>query len=144
MKTTTQFFLFLIVGGVQIVVDASLFAVIFIFTGEPLLGNVISRASAAIVGFVLNRRYTFDACRTGEARRQALRYILLWLVLTVLSTALVGAGNAFLGGVPHGREWLIGFKILIEAVLALVSYLGMRYGVFRADRMLGNRKTGEK
>jgi putative flippase GtrA len=144
VKTTTQFFLFLVVGGVQVVVDASLFAVIFIFTGEPLLGNVISRASAAVVGFLLNRRYTFDAWRPGEARRQGLRYILLWLVLTLLSTLLVGAGNAILSGVPSGREWLIGLKILIEAVLALFSYLGMRYGVFGSDKMLGTRKTGEK
>jgi putative flippase GtrA len=144
VKTTTQFFLFLAVGGVQVVVDASLFAVIFIIAGEPLVGNVISRATAAAVGFALNRRYTFDAWRPGEAGRQVLRYILLWLVLTVLSTSLVGAANAVLGEVPHGREWLVVVKILIEAVLALLSYLAMRYGVFRADKMLERRKTGEK
>lgn len=131
MKTTAQFLLFLVVGAIQVVVDAALFAVIFIFAGQPLLGNVVSRASAAAVGFVLNRRYTFSAWRAGEARRQGLRYILLWLALTVLSTSLIGAGNAVLGGVAHAREWMIGLKILIEAALALLSYLAMRYGVFR-------------
>src|SRR5437762_1236873 len=111
MKTTAQFLLFLVVGGVQVAVDAALFAVILIFTGQPVLGNVVSRATAAMVGFVLNRRYTFSASRAGDARRQGLRYILLWLVLTALSTSLIGAGNAVLGGVAHGREWMIALKI---------------------------------
>ena len=139
MKTTTQFFLFLVVGGVQVAVDTLLFAMIFIFTGEPLLGNVVSRATAAIIGFLLNRRYTFNAWRPGEARRQGLRYILLWVALTVLSTSLIGAAHASLEGVAHAREWMIGLKVLIEAALALLSYLGMRYGVFRRIKMTGER-----
>jgi putative flippase GtrA len=139
MKTTTQFFLFLVVGGVQVAIDTLLFAMIFIFTGEPLLGNVVSRATAAVVGFLLNRRYTFNAWRPGEAREQGLRYILLWVALTVLSTSLIGAANAGLGGVAHAREWMIGLKVLIEAALALLSYLGMRYGVFRRIKMTGER-----
>jgi putative flippase GtrA len=139
MKTTTQFFLFLVVGGVQVAIDTLLFAMIFIFTGEPLLGNVVSRATAAVVGFLLNRRYTFNAWRPGEAREQGLRYILLWVALTVLSTSLIGAANAGLVGVAHAREWMIGLKVLIEAALALLSYLGMRYGVFRRIKMTGER-----
>ena len=131
MKTTAQFFLFLVVGGVQVAIDTLLFAMIFIFTGEPLLANVVSRATAAVVGFLLNRRYTFNAWHAGQTAGQGLRYILLWIVLTALSTALIGAANAALEGVAHAREWMIGLKILIEATLALLSYLGMRYGVFR-------------
>lgn len=144
MKTTTQFLLFLVAGGVQITVDALLLALIFIFTGEPLLGNVISRARAAIIGFLLNRRYTFNACRPGEAGGQGLRYIRLWIVLTVLSTSLIGMGSAALAAAAHGREWVIGLKIPIEAALALLSYLGMRYGVFRTHVVMRRRGIGEK
>ena len=139
MKTTTQFLLFLVVGGIQVAVDTVLFAMIFIFTGEPLLGNVVSRATAAVIGFLLNRRYTFNAWRPGEARGQGLRYILLWVALTVLSTSLIGLANAVLAGVANAREWMIGFKVAIEAALALLSYLGMRYGVFRRTKMTGER-----
>ena len=128
---TRQFLLFLVVGGIQIAVDTLLFAFIFVLTGEPLFSNVVSRGSAAIIGFMLNRRYTFNAWRLGEAGGQGLRYILLWVVLTAASTSLIAAANAFLAGGGHKREWMVGFKILIEAGLALLSFLGMRYGVFR-------------
>ena len=134
MKVTRQFFLFLIVGGVQIAIDTVIFAAIFIVAGEPLLGNVVSRGSAAGIGFLLNRRYTFNAWRAGEVAGQGLRYVLLWLVLTALSTLLIGAGNAVLAGVAHNREWMIGLKVLIEATLALLSFMGMRYGVFQRGK----------
>jgi len=144
MKTTTQFFIFLVVGGVQIAIDTLLFALIFIFTGAPLLGNVISRASAAAIGFLLNRRYTFNAWRAGEAGGQGLRYILLWLVLTALSTSLIGVGNTVLGRLAHAREGMIGLKIVIEAALAVLSYLCMRHGVFRERKMIRRKMTVEK
>jgi putative flippase GtrA len=129
-QMTRQFLLFLVVGGVQIAVDTLLFAFFFVLTGEPLFSNVVSRGSAAIIGFMLNRRYTFNAWRAGEAGGQGLRYILLWVVLTAFSTSLIAAANAFLAAGGHKREWMVGFKILIEAGLAVLSFLGMRYGVF--------------
>jgi putative flippase GtrA len=131
MKLTAQYLLFLVIGGVQIVVDTSLFAAILVFTGEPLLGNVMSRGTAATVGFILNRKYTFNARSDGKASGQALRYILLWFVLTMLSTSLIAAGDAVLTGVTHHREWMIGLKILIESAMTVPSFLGMRHGVFR-------------
>ncbi|MEO8674475.1 MAG: GtrA family protein [Casimicrobiaceae bacterium] len=127
---TSQFLLFLVVGGIQIAVDALLFAIIFVLTGEPLVSNVVSRGSAAILGFLLNRRYTFDAWRVGEAGGQGLRYILLWVVLTAFSTSLIAGANAFLASGGNKWEWMVGFKVLIEAGLALLSFLGMRFGVF--------------
>ena len=131
MKPTAQYFLFLVIGGVQIVVDTLMFAAILVFAGEPLLGNVVSRGTAATVGFILNRRYTFNARRGGKASGQVLRYILLWFALTMLSTSLIAAGDAALTGVTHRREWMIGLKFLIESAMTVPSFLGMRHGVFR-------------
>ena len=131
MKTARQVLLFVVVGGVQVAVDVLVFAAIFIVADAPVVGNVVSRATAAVIGFTLNRRYTFDAWRIGEAGGQGLRYIALWLALTALSTLLVAMANAALEGVAHGREWMLVLKLLIEATLALLSFLGMRYAVFR-------------
>lgn len=130
MKVTTQFALFVVFGGIQIAIDTLLFAAIFLVVGDPLVGNVVSRGTAAVAGFLLNRRFTFHAQGKGGVARQALRYTLLWLALTVLSTALIGTADSLLAAASRQREWIIGVKLVIEAVLALLSFLGMRYGIF--------------
>jgi len=55
---------------------------------EP--ANVIGRLAGATLGFWLNGKWTFASDDTHMGRRAALRFVLMWLVLTLLNTWLVG------------------------------------------------------
>lgn len=118
---------FIVIGLVQLCLDWSLF-VAFTGAGMPVpVANVCSRVCAALVGFWLNGRFTF--AQDGQHRlgwRSLSRYIAVWLVLTATSTLLVGALAAHLG---LKLAWLA--KPLVEAGLAVLSFLLMRHVVYR-------------
>lgn len=62
---------------------------------EP--ANVIGRLCGAVLGFWLNGKWTFAADHTHLGRRALLRFVLMWLVLTLLNTWIVGAIDEHFG-----------------------------------------------
>jgi putative flippase GtrA len=122
--------MFLLVGGLQYLLDAALFALL-LSTGLAIpAANVIARASAATVGFLANRYLTFGkrADNTADFTSSLLRFIALWLVLTALSTGLMLLVSHFWGADIRTQ---VASKLMVEAVLAVLSFLFSKYWVFR-------------
>ena len=122
--------LFGLVGGLQYLVDGALFALLISAGIGTSPANVTSRACAAGLGFVLNRYLTFGQREetVGRLARSLLRFALLWVSLTLLSTLAV-LGLEQLWGAGTGQR--IAAKLVVEAVLAVASFLLSRYWVFR-------------
>jgi len=127
MTIRRQGFLFLIVGGAQLVLDWLFFVALTAFGLPVAIANVSSRIVAASFGFWLNGRLTFagpEGPRLGGAR--LVRYALTWLTMTVLSTLLVTwTAHAF----DLRHAWLA--KPCVEAVLAGLSFILQRHWVYR-------------
>lgn len=122
--------LFVAVGAVQYLLDAGLYALLISNGVGTLPANVTSRGTAAAVGFVLNRYLTFEQ-RNETWKRLTVsiaRFVLFWAVMTAISTGLMLLLEMAWGDENHLR---IAAKLLVEAVLAVVSYLVSRYWVFR-------------
>lgn len=127
MSLPRQGVLFVLMGGVQLTVDSLAFLVLT-WAGLPVaISNLIARAGAAGLGFWLNGRFTFARGSMGRlGTRRFIRFILLWCALTVLSTLLLSdLAESF------GLEWAWLAKPLIEAILALVSFVLQRHWVYR-------------
>ena len=118
---------FLLVGGLQFALDAGLFVGLTWLGMAPAWANISSRLAAACVGFFLNGRLTFG--HASLTRTQFGRYVASWVLLTVASTMTVAA----VAGVA-GLRWAWLAKVLVEVVLAAVSFLLMRNWVFSARR----------
>lgn len=121
---------FVAVGGIQYLLDAALFAVLISAGIATTPANITSRASAAAVGFVLNRYVTFGQ-RNDTLRRfrnSLLRFVLLWVSLTLVSTLAVLWLESVWGSDSSHR---IMAKLAVEAVLAVASFLLSRFWVFR-------------
>jgi putative flippase GtrA len=122
--------LFLLAGLLQYILDSTAFSLL-IYLGIPTTSaNVLSRAAAAVFGFGFNRYVTFGQ-REETMRRLAgslFRYIVLWLVLTSASTLLILALARSFGDEVGER---IVYKLSVEAVLAVISFLASRYWVHR-------------
>lgn len=118
---------FVVVGALQLLLDWLVF-VLATALGLPVAaGNVLGRTCGALLGFWLNGRYTF--AQQGSARlgwRRFLRFLAMWIPLTVLSTWLVALVAQHLG---LQLAWLA--KPLVEGVLAVVSFLLGRYLIYR-------------
>lgn len=118
---------YLIVGLVQLLLDWCVFVAVTAMGMPVVPGNVIGRASGMLLGFWLNGRYTFaDQGRQRLGWRRFMRFIGLWGVVTAVSTVLVAAAHDALG---LQYAWLA--KPLVEGLLAALSFLLMRWLVFR-------------
>ena len=118
---------YIAVGVLQMLLDWAVFVVATALGMPAAPGNLVARASGAMLGFWLNGRVTF--ARDGEARLgwwRFARFVLVWLALTVVSTLLVATVAARFG-LPHA--WLA--KPVVEAGLALPAFFLWRHVVYR-------------
>ncbi len=118
---------YLVIGFMQLLVDWLVF-VVTTALGLPIVpANVAGRLAGMLLGFWLNGRYTFAEAGTHKLGwRRFARFFGLWLLLTVASTLLVSLVDHTLG---LQYTWLA--KPLVEGGLAGVSFLLMRYVVYR-------------
>ena len=118
---------FLVVGGLQLVLDWAVF-VGATGLGLPVeLGNVLGRVGGATLGFWLNGRYT--VARAGQSQlhgRAALRFGILWLATTLISTLAISQLASTLG-----LNWAWAGKPVVEAVLAIVGFVVSRHWIYR-------------
>lgn len=118
---------FVVVGICLILVDWAVFVLLTALGLATIPANVASRAAGALLGFWLNGHVTFGkpgAPRLGMTR--FVRYVAVWVTMTVLSTLLVAL---VADGLTLQMAWLA--KPVVEACLALVSFLLSRHWVYR-------------
>lgn len=118
---------YLIVGIIQLLLDWAVF-VATTALGMPVApANLLARIAGAALGFWLNGRWTFAA--DGKPRlgwRRLLRFIVVWLALTAVSTWLVTHASHQLG-----LHWAWLAKPLVEGALALLAFFLWRHVVYR-------------
>lgn len=118
---------FLAVGIGLIVVDWLVFVLLTAVGTTSVVANVAGRVTGAVLGFWLNGRVTFAQAGVGKVSvRRFVRYALLWSLLTLVSTGLVALCAGHFG---LRLAWLA--KPLVEAGLALVSFMVSRHWVYR-------------
>ncbi|WP_313173331.1 GtrA family protein [Stenotrophomonas sp.] len=118
---------YIAIGLLQLALDWAVF-VAATALGVPVApGNLLGRVSGALLGFWLNGRYTFAA--QGEQRhgwKRFARFLVLWLLLTAISTGLIDWVAQSLG---LQYAWLA--KPVVEVSLAGLSFVLLRHVVYR-------------
>jgi len=117
---------FVLVGGLQVVLDTLVFIALGALGVPVFLANVAGRLAGACLGFLVNGRVTFaSADGHGLDPAALLRFAITWVVLTTL-------GGFVLVQVEHGfglaATWLA--KPMVEAFLAVLGFLALKYFVF--------------
>ncbi len=118
---------FLVIGVILVAVDWAVFVALSALGMAVIPANVFGRVAGACLGFWLNGRLTFAG--TGQARLGRLRFsrfVLAWLVLTLLSTFLISFAASQLT-----LAWVWLAKPMIEVGLSVVSFFIARHWVYR-------------
>jgi len=117
---------FTAIGVVLMGIDTGVFILLH-WAGVALLpANVSSRVLAALASFYLNGRFSFAG--HGEARPQALRlgrYVVWWLLMTAISTAVLWACNQ-----AFGESSVYAAKPVVEFVLAVIAFFVSRHWIY--------------
>ena len=85
------------IGLLQWVVEYGLMLALSEWVMPVAPANVIGRIFGAALGFWLNGKWTFAGDDTHVGRRAFVRFVLMWLALTVLNTWIVHAIDAHFG-----------------------------------------------
>lgn len=122
IKIYQKFFKFASIGIVSAVLDYSIFATAYFFSGQVLESIVLARIVSGIFNFSLNRQWVFK--EGSHIAWDATKYGCLAVVLVASNYALTEAFRYF------GLTPFIG-KPLAEGLIFLLSYRGQKLLVFK-------------
>lgn len=125
LKLLKQSMGYSLVGGAQFLLDWGVLVGLTALGMPASPANVVGRFAGAALGYWANGRVTFPDSRSSS-RRRVLRFALLWLLMTILSTFAIHTIAA------HGslaKVWLL--KPLVEGALAVLTFFACRHWVYR-------------
>lgn len=117
---------FSVVGAIQVALDSATYIGLTTLGVPTPPANVCGRIAGAVLGFWLNGSVTFAHHDQPRFRWRLARYVLLWIVLTIVSTAALTVIGHRAG--LRNTWWA---KPLIETVLGMTSFLICRHWVYR-------------
>ena len=124
-----------LVGILNTAVDYFLFLILVGLIGLPALSNVISYSCGALVSYILNRNWTFQQAGSEQSHSKAIfKFALLTLAMVVLSTSVTVTCASFMS-LPLA-------KFVSVCAVAIVSFLGMKFVVFRTSSHPKNAYKG--
>ena len=126
MSLTRQSRHYLVIGGIQWLVDWGVMVALSHFGMRIGPANVAGRISGALLGYWANGKLTFAGDDTAIGRTQLLRFLAMWLVTTAISTwAMAHIDEIF------GRGWAWLAKPGIEVVLGVLGFVLSRHWVYK-------------
>ena len=117
---------YLIIGGVQWLVDWGVMVLLSHYGLVVELANVFGRVAGALLGYWLNGKLTFAGDDTAIGRTQLFRFILMWLGTTAVSTWSLGVIDQY-----AGLKWAWLAKPGVELCLGVIGFLLSRHWVYR-------------
>lgn len=126
-QTRRQLLLYGMVGSIQLLADWLCFVLLTWSGMDVVPANLCGRVFGACLGFWLNGQHTFaNAGQPSLGRRQAIRFVIAWILTAVLSTAAVWLVDHF-----AGLRWAQAGKLGIDGAIALLGFLLSKYWIFR-------------
>ena len=127
MSLTRQGRRYLIIGGLQWLVDWGVMVALS-HLGMPVEpANIIGRISGALLGFWLNGSSPSPATTPRSGARSCARFVMMWLCTTAISTWALGAIDEHVG-----LKWAWLAKPVVELVLGGDRFLLSRHWVYKA------------
>ena len=117
---------YLLIGGLQWLVDwgVTVWLSPLGMLIEP--ANVTGRVSGALLGYWLNGKLTFAGEGTAMGRVQLQRFALMWLCTTAISTWAMGTIDDVLG-----LQWAWLAKPAVELALGVIGFVLSRHWIYR-------------
>lgn len=126
MKKIGLFFLF---GVLQFGIDFILYTTLSMIGVNILYANIVSRGSAAIVGYLINGKYTFNK---DLSTNTFVKFCIYWVFMTALSSSLLwlvsfGLNNSTITYVAVS-------KMVVELLLFMISFIIAKKMVYNNEK----------
>lgn len=116
---------FLVGGGSAVIIDFVVYRVLLLSGGDIVWSKGVSYVSGAIVGFIINKLWTFQS--KGFSEREIGRYILLYIVSACLNT---GVNKVTL----HFVDITLVAFLFATGASTVMNFLGQKFFVFVKEK----------
>ncbi|HAS1951933.1 TPA: hypothetical protein I4E15_18550 [Enterobacter asburiae] len=123
MKKVGLFFLF---GVLQFAVDSIIYTILSTVGVHIILANVFSRGSAALLGYFVNGKYTFNKNPSSET---FIKFCIYWIFMTALSSFFLWSSKEIYSVEGNVSVTFIS-KVLVELLLFFISFFLAKKMVF--------------
>ena len=126
MSLTRQTRHYLLIGGVQWLVDWGVMVALSHWAMPIEPANILGRVSGAALGYWLNGAITFAGEDTTLGPVQFSRFALMWALTTAISTWAMGSIDAW-----FGLKWAWRAKPAVEVGLGAFGFVLSRHWVYK-------------
>lgn len=116
---------FLVGGGSAVIVDFVVYKALLMFSADVIWAKAISYVSGAIVGFIINKLWTFES--KGFSKTEIGRYVLLYLISACLNAG-VNKGVLYFADIT-----MLAFFCATGAS-TILNFLGQKFFVFVKEK----------
>lgn len=127
MKKIGLFFLF---GILQFAVDSLVYTILSTVGLNIVLANFLSRGSAALLGYFINGKYTFNKKPSSGT---FIKFCIYWAFMTALSSCLLWIVKEIYSGVENVSFTFVS-KVLVELILFFISFILAKKMVFTNEK----------
>jgi putative flippase GtrA len=117
---------YLIIGGLQWLLDWAVMVGLSQLGVPVRTANVTGRICGALFGFWSNGRVTFARPGSAVGRTQLQRFLVMWIATTAASTWAIGRVDDVLG-----LQWAWLAKPLVEILLGLIGFVLSRHWIYK-------------
>ncbi len=122
-----EFISYFFIGVLQFILDVGVFFLLLnSLMVDAASANIFSRASAATIGFVLNRCLTF-AKSGSQLKGSFIRYWCWWLTATMIGSVVLKYCETMLSD----GLWVTFVKVAVECCLVGATFLVFKFWVYR-------------
>lgn len=115
-----------IVGLLQWLVEYGLMVALSAWWMPVEPANVLGRIAGAVLGYWLNGRFTFAGPGRALSRTALFRFVLMWIALTILNTAILDAIDD-----RYGLRDTWAAKPLVDLATGLIGFVLSRHWIYR-------------
>ena len=126
-----QFYVFIIVGLVLLVLDTAIFFLLSFSTISTPKINMMSKSCAALFGYFLHQKYTFNSQNSWYNLQQIVKYILYLVFMIVISTLLLQVFELVVLDFRGFPLVTLGVKVGVESICVIISFLISKIWVYK-------------
>lgn len=115
-----------LIGAIQWLVDWGV--MVFLSHNGMMVGyaNIAGRISGALLGYWLNGKITFASEDTDVGRKQLMRFLIMWILTTIISTVCMENIDEI-----FGLRWAWLAKAFIDPALGAIGFILSRHWIYK-------------
>ena len=131
-----QIIVFVVIGSFLLALDSIIFLLLSFTAIDTTIINIVSKSGAAVVGYFLHYKYTFQSENNWQDQSQIFRYTIYLIIMILISTFLINISELLVDGFRAYPLTTLLVKIIVESICVVISFVISKTWVYISWKIL--------